>query len=102
MNTSAWTYILVMGGVTYLIRVLPLLLLRLEIRSPFVRSFLHYVPYVALATMVFPAIFAATASIWSALAGFVVAVVFALRGRSMFTVALLACAAVFVTELLIA
>ena len=67
--------IAVMAVVTYLIRVLPLVLIRREIKSPFIRSFLYYVPYVTLSVMTFPAILGATNVIWSALAALAVAVV---------------------------
>lgn len=92
-------YILVMAGVTYLIRVLPLILSRNEIKNVYIRSFLHYVPYVTLAVIVFPGILEATASIWSALAGFFIAIIFALRGANIVSVALLSCIAVFIVEL---
>ena len=62
--------LLVMAGTIYLVRALPLVLLRKEIRSPFIRSFLYYVPYVSLSVMTFPAILSATASFFSGLAGF--------------------------------
>ena len=91
--------ILVMAGVTYLIRVLPLVLIRREIKNRTVRSFLHYVPYVTLSVMTVPAIFTATAVIWSALAGFLVAVVLSLLRCKLPVVAAAACAAVFVVEL---
>lgn len=91
-------YILVMAGTTYLIRMLPLALVKKEITSPFIKSFLVYVPYACLATMTFPAILSSTASMISAAAGFVVALVAAYFERSLLTVALLACAAVFITE----
>ena len=92
--------ILVMAGVTYLIRVLPLVLIRREIRNRTVRSFLHYVPYVTLSVMTVPAIFTATASIVSALAALAVAVVLGLRGCKLPLVAAAACLTVFVVELL--
>ena len=91
--------ILVMAGVTYLIRVLPLVLIRREIKNTTIRSFLHYVPYVTLSVMTVPAIFSATAVIWSALAGFAVAVVLSLCNCKLPVVAAAACAAVFVVEL---
>ena len=91
--------ILVMAGVTYLIRVLPLVLIRREIKNKTVRSFLHYVPYVTLSVMTVPAIFSATAVIWSALAGFAVAVVLSLMNCKLPVVAAAACATVFVVEL---
>lgn len=75
MNHNIYIYILVMAGVTYLIRLLPLTLIRKEIKSPFIKSFLYYVPYVTLAVMTFPAILSATSNIWSAVVGFAVALI---------------------------
>lgn len=54
MKPNVYLYILVMAGVTYLIRMLPLVLFKREITSPFVKSFLYYVPYACLAAMTFP------------------------------------------------
>ena len=71
-------YILVMAGVTYLIRMLPITFVRKEITSPFVRSFLFYVPYSCLAAMTFPAILSSTGSLVSAIAGFAVLAVLGL------------------------
>ncbi len=101
MKDNVYTYILVMAVVTYLIRMLPLTLIRREIKNTYIKSFLYYVPYVTLAVMIFPAILGATASPWSALAGFIVAVVFAYHGASLFKVSILACLSVFVVELFI-
>ena len=95
---NIYVYIFVMAGVTYLIRMLPLALVRREITSPFVKSFLYYVPYACLAAMTFPAILHSTASVWSAAVGFAVAVIAAFREKSLLTVALLASAAVFIAE----
>ncbi|RFB12514.1 AzlD domain-containing protein [Bacillus sp. HNG] len=100
MNNAIF-YILVMAVVTYLIRVLPLTLVRKEIKNVYIRSFLYYVPFVTLAVMVFPAILDATESTWSALVGFIVAILFAYRGASLVSVALLACLSVFLIELLL-
>lgn len=94
-------YILVMAGVTYLIRMLPLTLVRGKIESPFVKSFIFYVPYAVLSAMTIPAIFYSTSSLASAIAGLVVAIVLAFIGKSLLTVALSACASVFVVELII-
>lgn len=95
MSWSAYfPYLLVMAGVTYLIRMLPMTVYRREIHSVFIRSFLHYVPYAVLGTMTFPDVLYATGSLWTALAGLVVAVVMAWRGRSLLTVAIGACLAV--------
>lgn len=52
MNAKTiWLYIVVMAGVTYLIRMLPLALLRKKLRSRFIKSFLFYVPYAVLSKM---------------------------------------------------
>lgn len=98
MNHNVYIYILVMAGVTYLIRMLPMALIKKEITSPFIRSFLYYVPYACLAAMTFPAILSSTASIFSAAAGFAVALIAAYREKSLITVALMACCAVFIVE----
>ena len=99
MNPHTLAYILVMAAVTYLIRMLPLTLIRGQIRSPFIRSFLYYVPYVTLSVMTFPAILTATSSIWSGAAALAAAVLLAYRGKRLFQVSLAACAVVFVLEL---
>lgn len=96
---SIYAYIFVMAGVTYLIRMLPLVLLKKEIQNTFVKSFLYYVPYVTLAVMTFPAILGATGTVLSGAAAFLAAVILSYRGRSLIQVAAAACAAVFLTEL---
>lgn len=98
MEHNIYLYILVMAGVTYLIRQLPLVLSKKEITNIHVRSFLYYVPYACLAAMTFPAILYSTASVYSAFIGLIVAVIAAYNGKSLLTVALLACAAVFAAE----
>ncbi len=99
MNNRIYLYILVMAVVTYLIRLLPLTLIRREIKNPFMRSFLYYVPYVTLSVMTFPAILTATKSIWSAAAALAAAVLLACKGKSLFQVSITACMVVFITEL---
>lgn len=84
-------YLIIMAGVTYLIRMLPLTVFRREIHSVFVKSFLHYVPYAVLGAMTFPDVLYSTGSLWTALAGLIVAVIMAWRGRSLLTVAIGAC-----------
>jgi branched-subunit amino acid transport protein len=90
-----------MAGVTYLIRMLPMALVKKEITSPFVKSFLYYVPYACLAAMTFPAILSATDSVISSAAGFVVALVAAYKEKSLLTVAILACCGAFIAERLL-
>ena len=94
-----YIYIACMAGITFLIRVLPLTLIRKEIKNKTLRSFLYYVPYVTLAVMTFPAILEATQSPISAAIALVVAIVLALFGRSLFQVAVISCVTVFIAEL---
>ena len=91
-------YLLVMAGVTYLVRVVPFILINKKIETRFINSFLYYIPYTVLAAMTFPAILYATGNIVSAVAGLLVAIVISFRGRSLIIVAVGACAAVFITE----
>ncbi|SDB69194.1 AzlD domain-containing protein [Butyrivibrio sp. INlla16] len=91
-------YIFVMALVTYLVRMLPLTLIRRDINSRFVKSFLYYVPYATLAAMTFPAIIHASDSMRASVIGFAVALGLSFRKRSLLTVAVAVCAAVFVAE----
>lgn len=99
MSGNIYIYIAVMAGVTYLIRLIPLTLIKKEIKNQFIKSFLYYVPFVTLAVMTFPAILDATASPWSALIAFIAAMALAYFGGSLFQVSILACVCVFVAEL---
>ena len=101
MRNNIYVYIAVMAIVTYLIRVLPLTLVRREIKNVYIRSFLYYVPYVTLAVMTFPSIMDATGSQWSGLAALIVGMALAWRGASLFKVAIACCAKVYVLELFI-
>jgi len=98
MTHNIYLYILVMAGVTAAIRILPLTLIRKEIKNVTVRSFLYYVPYVTLSVMTFPAILSATQSMWSALAALVIDILLAWKGKSLFVVSVAGCAVVLVTE----
>ena len=95
---SIYLYIFTMALTTYLIRSLPLTIFRKPIRSRFLRSFLHYVPYCCLTAMTFPAILSSTASIVSGAAALVVGVLLAYRGKSLLTVSVAASVAVMLTE----
>ena len=99
-SRSIIIYMIIMAAVTYLIRVLPLTLIRKEIKNTFIRSFLYYVPYVTLAVMTFPAIINATERPIAAFISFIVAMMLAWMGASLFKVAVVACVVVFVIELL--
>ena len=91
-------YISVLASVTYLIRMLPLTLIQKKITNIYIRSFLYYIPYACLTAMTFPAILYATRSPVSGAAGFLTAVILALRKKSLITVAGFACIGVFLTE----
>ncbi|MBQ8747217.1 MAG: AzlD domain-containing protein [Clostridia bacterium] len=99
MNGNVYIYLLVLAAVTYLIRVLPLTLIRREIKNTFLRSFLYYVPYVTLAVMTFPSILSATESPISAAIALIVGIALAWFGAGLFPVSVLCCVAVFVMEL---
>jgi branched-subunit amino acid transport protein len=99
---SIYLYIFTMAVTTYLIRALPLTLFRKPIKSRFIKSFLHYVPYACLTAMTFPAILFDTTYILSGAAALVIAVILAYRGKSLLTVSLASCAAVFVCERILA
>ena len=98
---NIYIYILVMAVTTYLIRALPLTLLKKPIRNRFLKSFLHYVPTACLTAMTFPAILYATENMISGAIGLVVGILLALKKKSLIVVAVASCAAVFTTELLV-
>ncbi len=100
-NTKFFIYLLFMAGVTYLVRMVPLVLVNKPIKNKYILSFLYYVPYTVLSVMTVPACLYATESLISAIAGFSVAVIAALMKRSLVQVAAFSCVAVFVTELII-
>ena len=91
-------YILIMAGVTYLIRVLPLTLIRKPIKNQFLKSFLYYVPYVTLAVMTFPSIMSATQSPIAGGAALITGIAAAWKGKSLFVVALVCCITVLLLE----
>lgn len=101
MQHNIYISLLLMFATIYAVRALPLTLVRREIKSPLIRSFLYYVPYVSLSVMTFPSILSATADVRSGFAGFMAAVVLAWVDGNLFRVSIGACAAVYLTELLL-
>jgi branched-subunit amino acid transport protein len=95
---NVYIYILVMAAVTYLIRMIPLVLVKGKINNRFIRSFLYYVPYACLMAMTFPAVFFSTSSMLAAIAGVGVAIILALKGKGPMTVALAASITVFLVS----
>lgn len=94
-------YLIIMAGVTYLIRAIPFVLCRGEVTNRFVRSFLEYVPYAVLGAMTFPAIFYSTDGLAASAAGTVVALVLAFWNKGLLTVAVGACIASFLVQVVI-
>jgi len=99
MKHNIYVYLFVMAAVTYAIRVLPLTLIRDQIKNRFLRSFLYYVPYVTLAVMTFPAIIDATQSPIAGALALIAGIVLAWLGASLFHVSVICCVVVFVVEL---
>lgn len=98
MDKNIYIYIIIMGVVSYLIRALPMTLLRKPIKNRFIKSFLYYVPYVTLAVMTFPAIINATQSPISGILALIVGIVTAAFGFNLIKVAVSCCVTVFVAE----
>ena len=96
-----YLYILVMAMTTYLIRAVPLTLMKRPFRNRFLQSFLHYVPTACLAAMTFPAILYATDHLISGVVGLAVGVVLALKKKGLIVVAIASCAAVLLMEQLV-
>ena len=95
---SIYLYVLVMAVTTYLIRAIPMTLLKKPIRSRFLRSFLHYVPTACLTAMTFPAILTAADHMLSGAVGLGVGVLLALKNKSLIVVAVASCVAVFLMD----
>lgn len=97
-NGQIWIAILVAAGVSLLVRVLPLTLIRRKITNRFLRSFLYYVPYATLAVMTFPAIIDAAGNPVAGIAALAVGGVLAWLRAGLFPVALASCVTVFLAE----
>ncbi len=93
-------YMFVMALVTYVVRMLPITLFRKEWKSPFLRSFLYYVPYAVLGAMTFPAIFSAAGECTSSIVAAGVAIILAYRGKGLVTVAIAACISAYLMIIL--
>lgn len=100
MNNFA-IYLLVMAAVTYLVRMLPMVLMKKKIENRYVLSFLHYIPYAVLSVMTIPGIFYSTSSMISSVLGFAAALTLAYKQKSLLTVAAVSCVVVFVAEYVI-
>lgn len=99
MSHNVYIYLFIMGGVTFLIRVLPLTMIRKQIENQLIRSFLYYVPYVTLAVMTFPAVMEATQTPIAGALALLVGMLAAWFGASLFQVSVASCLVVFIVEL---
>ncbi len=98
---TMFLYIAVMAGVTYLIRMIPFTLFRKKIKSRFIQSVLYYIPYAVLSAMTFPAIFYSTDNTTTAIVGTVIAIILAYFKLPLTVVAIAACAAAYITGLIV-
>lgn len=100
-NKQFFIYLLLLAGSTYLIRVIPFNLIKKKITNKYINSFLHYIPYTVLAAMTFPASLYVTGHIITAVIGLFLSLILALKKCSLTVVAMSACVAVFICELII-
>lgn len=100
MNNSVWFYILVMAAVSYLLRVLPVTLIRKQIKNRFIRSVLYYLPYVTLSVMTVPAIFSISENPLCGIIALITAVIVAWYTSNLFLSATVSCIAAFIIMLI--
>lgn len=93
--------LLVMAGVTYLIRLLPLLFVRKRIKNPFLKSFLYYVPYVVLSLLAFPAIILSISNLASGIAAALVCVLLAYKNKGLIVCMVGSVATALICEIII-
>lgn len=101
MNRSIWIYLLVMAAVSFIIRVLPVTLIRRQIKNRFIRSVLFYLPYATLAVMTFPAILSISENPLCGAAAFAASLVTAWLTKNLFLSAVLGCVAAFLAILIL-
>lgn len=101
MERSVWIYLLVMAAVSFIIRVLPVTLIRRQIRNRFIRSLLYYLPYATLAVMTFPAILSISENPLCGAAAFAASLITAWLTKNLLLSAVLGCAAAFISILLL-
>ena len=99
MSRSIFIYILIAATVSLIIRAVPTTLLRRKITNRFIRSFLHYVPYVTLSVMTFPAITEATKNPAAGYAALLVGIIVAWFRKNLFETAIFCCLTVLITEM---
>ena len=98
---NIYVYILVMTITVFLVRVLPLTLIRKPIKNKFIRDFLYYVPYVTLSVMTFPAIIDATDNPIAGLISLILGIIAAYKEMGLFKVTVICCVTVLLLEIII-
>lgn len=93
-----FTYILIMAIVTYIPRAVPIALMKKEIKSKFIKSFLYYIPYTVLGSMTFPAVFYSTGNIYTGIIGTIVGITLAYFNQSLVKVAVISVGVVYITS----
>ena len=101
MNRSIWIYLLVMAAVSFIVRVLPVTLIRRQIKNRFIRSLLFYLPYATLAVMTFPAILSISGNPLCGAAAFAASLITAWFTKNLFLSAILGCAAAFLAAVIL-
>jgi branched-subunit amino acid transport protein len=87
VSTIIWI-IIGMGIVTYIPRMLPLVLFRGKAMPPFLEGVLRNVPYAILGALIFPKILLIQDDIWFGVTGAVSALIFAFLGANVIVVVL--------------
>ncbi len=102
MNETVYMILmaLTMAGVTYVIRMIPMVFFKGEIKSKFIKSFLYYVPYAVLTAMTFPSVFFVTGNVYSSVIGTCVAFIGASSKKSLVVVAIMSVLSILAFELL--
>ena len=98
MKNNIYIYIFVMAVTVFLVRVLPLTIIRRPIRNKFIRDFLYYVPYVTLAVMTFPAIIDVTDNPLAGAIALLIGTFAAYKDLGLFKVTLICCLTVLLIE----
>ena len=89
-NNSFFIYLLIIVLTTYLIIAIPFSLITKKVTNKYIKSFLHYIPYTVLAAMTLPSALYVTGSVYSAVAGLIVALLVSVRKSNLTIVAVAA------------
>ena len=102
MDTEKFlVYLLLMAGVTYAVRTVPLIVFKEKIKNRFIRSMLFYMPYAVLGSMTFPAVFYSTGDIVSGIVGTGIGALLAFSNKGLLFVAIAACTAALIVKMML-